>query len=116
MKRYGIPAAALLAVMLGLPWLAVTFLRGDAGMAACFALFFAVDPLLAVIFGVLAGLRREWWWPAAMAAAFVLGAWLVFAPGEMAFLLYAGFYLVIGVVVMALTALLRKRLARRTGK
>ena len=112
MKRYGIPTAVLLAVMLGLPWLAVTCMKGDAGMAACFALFFAVDPLLAVGMGVLAGLRREWGWPAATAAAFVLGAWLVFEMGEMAFLLYAGVYLAIGMVVMALTALIRKRLAK----
>ena len=111
MKRYGIPTAVLLLVMLGLPWLAVTFLRGDAGMAACFALFFAVDPLLAASMGVLAGLRREWGWPVATAAAFVLGAWLVFSMGETAFLLYAGFYLAIGVAAMALTSLIRKRLA-----
>ena len=33
------------AVMLALPWIAVTFVKGDAGMAVCFLLFFAVNPL-----------------------------------------------------------------------
>ena len=31
-------------VMWGLPWLAVTF-AGDAGMAVCFVLFFAINPI-----------------------------------------------------------------------
>lgn len=112
MKRLIWPAALILLVMLGLPWLAVTYMKGDAGMAACFALFFAVDPLLAAIMGVLAGVREEWGWLVTTAAAFVLGAWLVFEMGEMAFLLYAGFYLAIGLAVMALTSLIRKRLAK----
>ena len=30
-------------VMLALPWLAVTLVKGDAGMAVCFLLFFALN-------------------------------------------------------------------------
>ena len=108
MKRWLHPALMIAAVMLLLPWLAVKFVPGDAGMAACFMLFYAVDPLLSVAMGVLAGLRREWLWPVAVSVAFVAGVWLAFTPGEMAFLLYAGIYLVIGMAVMALTRLVRK--------
>ena len=32
-------------VMLAFPWLTVIFVKGDAGMAVCFLLFFAVNPL-----------------------------------------------------------------------
>ncbi len=39
--------------MLALPWLAVTFVKGDAGMAVCFLLFFAIDPLYSVAIGAL---------------------------------------------------------------
>ena len=108
MKRYGLPTAAILLVMLLLPWLTVRFVPGDAGMAACFALFYAVNPLLAAGLGVLAALRRQWWWPLAVAAAFMAGVWLVFAPGEMAFLLYAGAYLALGLAVMGVTRLALK--------
>ena len=47
--------AASVAVMLAFPWLAVTFVKGDAGMAVCFLLFFAVNPLYSVIIGAFAG-------------------------------------------------------------
>ena len=42
-------------VMLALPWLSVTFVKSDAGMAVSFLLFFAVDPLYSVIIGACAG-------------------------------------------------------------
>ncbi len=41
-------------LMLALPWLAVTFVKGDAGMAVCFLLFFAVNPIYCVIAGTFA--------------------------------------------------------------
>ena len=108
MKRYGLPAAAILLVTLLLPWLAVTFIPGDAGMAACLILFFAVNPLLAIGMGALAGLRRQGEWPVAVAAGFLLGAWLLFSPGETAFLIYAGVYLALGLAVMGVTRLIRR--------
>ena len=36
-------------IMLALPWLAVSFIKGDGGMAVCFILFFAVNPIYSVI-------------------------------------------------------------------
>ena len=45
MKRSVILWLAVSAViMFALPWLAVTFVKGDAGMAVCFMLFYAVNP------------------------------------------------------------------------
>ena len=43
--------AASVAVMLALPWLAVTFVTGDAAMVVCFLLFFAVNPVYSVAIG-----------------------------------------------------------------
>lgn len=37
------------AIMLALPWLAVTCIKGDGGMAACFILFFALNPIYAIL-------------------------------------------------------------------
>ena len=108
MKRWIVPLAVIAAVTLLLPWLAVTLVPGVDGMAVCFILLFAVNPLLAIGMGVLAGWRRQWWWPLAAAGMFLLGAWAVFALGETAFLLYAGVYLALGLAAMALTRLVRK--------
>lgn len=38
-------------VMIGLPFLAVKLVPGDAGMAVCFLLFFAVDPVFSAVSG-----------------------------------------------------------------
>ena len=59
-------------LMLALPWLAVTFVKGDAGMAVCFLLFFAVNPIYCVIAGTFAGkdMRQLWSLPLVSAALF----------------------------------------------
>lgn len=41
-------------IMLVFPWLAVTFIKGDGGMAVCFILFFAVNPIYAICSGAYA--------------------------------------------------------------
>lgn len=107
--------AGLLAVtafiMLALPWLTVTLVRSDAAMAVCFLLFFAVDPLIAALVGAAAGkdLRARWFLPLIPAALFLVGAWVVFDPGEPAFVRYAAVYLAIGLVSMLVAAWIRKR-------
>ena len=105
MKKQRWVFLCIAAVTLLLPWLAVTFVSGDAGMAACLLLFFAVNPLLAIGVGIAA---RQWWWPVIDAGMFLVGAWLLFAPGETAFLLYAGVYLALGWAAMAMKRLIRK--------
>ena len=49
-------------VMLALPWLTVTFVKGDAGMAVCFLLFFSVDPLYSGVTGVYGGEGVRGFW------------------------------------------------------
>ena len=108
MRRYLGPAAVIAAVTLLLPWLATRFLPGDAGMAACFLMFYAVNPLLAVCMGVVAGRRRAWWLPVVVAALFLLGVWLTFTMGETAFFLYAGAYLTLGLAAMGFARIFSK--------
>ena len=98
-------------VMLGLPWLAVTFVQGSSGMAAVFLLFFAVDPVFAVVNGISAGedVRKFWWLTVIPAVFFLAGTWMFFAPEETAFYLYAGMYLVLGLGAMLITSYVRKR-------
>ena len=101
---------ATAALMFGVPLLAVLF-AGDAGMAVCFILFFAVDPLFALWIGWFAGkaAKRRWFLPPTCAAMFLLGCWALFDMGETAFVLYALVYLVMGLLSMALSALIHRK-------
>ena len=97
--------------MLALPWLAVTFVKGDAGMAACFLLFFAVNPVYSVIIGAYAGkdIRHLWSLPVISATLFLTGTWIFFDMGETAFILYAAVYLALGIAAMLISMFIRKK-------
>jgi MFS family permease len=90
------------AVMLLLPWLAVTFGNADTGMGITLALFFAVDPVYSVLVGIFAGkdVRKMWSLPIISAALFLPGAWIFLAGNETSFFLYAGVYLALGIAAM----------------
>ena len=110
MKKLITWTMSALILMIGFPWLAVTF-AGSAGMAICFILFFAVNPLYAALSGVFAGknIKQLWSLPIITAGLFLAGAWLFFEMGESAFLLYCGCYLIIGVVAMQISSFVNKR-------
>ncbi len=44
-NKYILWFAISMVIMLIVPWLAISFVNGDAGMAVCFILFFAIDPI-----------------------------------------------------------------------
>lgn len=73
-KRTIIPLLIAALVALLLPWLAVTFAKGDNGMAVIFLLFFAVNPITAVLLGVFSGgnVRMAWFQPVLYAAAYLI--------------------------------------------
>lgn len=98
-------------VMLLLPWLTVTFVQSDAGMAAVLLLFFGVNPGHSMAAGYYAGkwIRRLWWVPAVSAALFLAGAWLCFEAGEPAFWTYAGVYFALGMEAMFVSRLIAGR-------
>lgn len=104
--RWALGAAVL---MIGCPWLAVAF-AGEAGMAICFILFFAVNPVFALLCGLAAGkaLRRLWFLPLTTAALFLLGAWTFFSPLDTAFFFYAVIYLCIGLIAMGLRRVFKR--------
>lgn len=110
MKKLIAWTAAAIFLMIGCPWLAAEF-AGSAGMAICFILFFAVNPLFSAVCGLSAGrnLRTLWALPFITAALFLAGVWAFFEMAEPAFLLYCGGYLVIGIAAMLLSALVSKR-------
>lgn len=113
MKRTVLFLACAAFVMLALPWLAVTLIKGPDAMAVCFALFFAVDPLFSVLLGIFAGraVKTRWFLPLANVLLFLFGTWLFFDMGETAFLLYAAIYLFLGSAAMGITAYVKRRSA-----
>ncbi len=98
-------------IMLALPWLAVTFVKGDAGMAACFVLFFAVNPIYSVAIGIFAGkdMKHLWSLPIISAVLFLVGTGVFFDMGETAFILYAAVYLALEIAAMLISMFIRKK-------
>lgn len=97
--------------MLLLPWMAVTFAKGYNGMAICFILFFAVNPMYSVVMGSFAGenSKQLWYLPVISTALFLLGAWIFFDMGETAFISYAIIYLALGVLSMFISMVVHKK-------
>ena len=97
--------AAIVAVMVGCPWAAVTFASGDTAMAICFVLFFGLNCVCSLYVGIFSGMavRQRFWLPMVNAAVFLLGAWTVFEWGNPDFYGYAVTYLVIGLLTMVVT-------------
>ena len=98
-------------IMFAFPWLAVTLVKGTDGMAVCFILFFAVNPVYSVISGIFAGKNagRLWWIPVASAVFFLAGTWIFFDMKEPAFVIYAAGYLVLGITAMLISSFIRKK-------
>lgn len=85
MKKDFILGLLILAVvMLGLPFLAVTFVPSDAGMIVLMLLFYGINPSCSVLIGIFAGKNRKSLWslPLLSAAFFLTGAWIFLGMGE----------------------------------
>ena len=110
-KDFTLWVAVSTVVMLALPWLVVTFVKDDAGMAVCFLLFFAVNPLYSVIIGIFTGKNIQYLWslPVVSAVLFLIGTWIFFDMGETAFILYTAVYLALGIVAMLISMFIRKK-------
>lgn len=112
-KKTIFPLMISAVVALLLPWLAVTLVKGDGGMAVTFLLFFAINPITAILLGIFSGgnVRGAWFQPLLFTALFLAGAWVFFTITETAFLLYAAVYLLLGYAAM-LAAVLYGRTKR----
>ena len=104
MKKYIKWTVFSLAILFILPLLAAKF-AGSSGMALCFIMFFAINPIFFVVEGIAIGkeIKKHWFMPLVSALIYLLSMWVVFDMGETAFILYSGIYLAIGIVVMLIT-------------
>ncbi len=110
MKKNCIFIAVSAVIMLFLPWCAVTFVKSDGAMAACFLLFCAINPMASIIIGILSGrnIRSFWFQPVVLSILFLFGTWILFNVRE--FIFYGIFYFILGCAAMLITSLIvRKR-------
>ena len=98
-------------IMFVLPWLAVAFVKGDAGMAICFLLFYAINPIYSVIIGAFAGkdIKHLCSLPFISSILYLCGVWIFFDMGEQAFIFYAVVYLLLGCVAMLISIFVVRR-------
>lgn len=117
-KQYMIWIIISTMIMLLLPKLAVTFIKGDNGMAVCFILFFIINPIYSYLIGSVAGqhIKTLWSLPVLSALLFLIGTWLFFSMNELAFILYAIVYLLISIVAMFLSMLIHRKNKSNTKK
>lgn len=102
--------AASLVVMLLIPALIIENAPSNAGMMACIALFFAVDPLFCIAASVFAGwdLQRRWFTALFPPLAFLASTGAVFGAEAGGFMVYFVIYLAICLAVTPITYLVRK--------
>lgn len=84
----------------GLPWLAIQ--TGPVGIDLIFICLYILNPLLALIIGFIAGteLRKLWWLPFAVAAAFPLLLGISLSEIVVELYVYAAAYLLVGILAM----------------
>ena len=93
-------------VMVQLPFLAVQFVSSDAGRMVSILLLFVVNPLWAVITGIVGGKKPHilWFLPLAMDILFAIEFEILFGL-DFQVLFYIGIYTVTGYVTMLITSL-----------
>nr|WP_298543088.1 hypothetical protein [uncultured Lachnoclostridium sp.] len=101
-------------IMLLLPWCAITFVKGDGGMAVCLLLFFVVNPILSIGVGIFSGrnIKTSWFQPLLCAMLFVIGTWAFFEIGEIVFIIYAGVYLILGYVSTTISWIISRKYSK----
>ena len=101
-KKSCIAVVPILVVMFILPLLVVHIVSSDAGMALCFILFFAVNPLMVIALSVMAGteLRKLWWIPILAAVLFPVFFGIVVKVLIKDLYIYSALYLAVGLLAM----------------
>lgn len=83
-------------------------------MLFCMFLFFVLNPLWALYSGILAGkdIKKRWCLPPVTVVLFVIGAWWLLSMDIMGLCVYSPIYLAVGVIAMAISALIQSRQKR----
>lgn len=100
---------AVVIVMVILPVIYL-FTPADWGMSLCVLSFLCINPVFSIGLGIYAGeqIRELWYMPLISTLMYLLTAWVIFGI-ETAFLIYAGFYLILAYPAMGIRWLVEKR-------
>lgn len=113
MKKIIPAVAAILLCMLILPLLVLHNVEGRDAMGYLILFFLALNPILAVALGVLAGtdLKALWWLPVGSALVFPPFSWLSLDGVIWELYIYAAIYLGLSAVSAVPTALIKYAVA-----
>ena len=108
--------AVTIVVMFLLPFAVARLASECSGMALCMILFFIINPVYSAILGYHCGIdvERMWNLPLVSAIAFLAGTWIFFDIHELWFIAYAGIYLAIGYITMAVSRIINKRIRQNS--
>lgn len=112
-----ITVGTIILFMSVLPLLAIKLLPGITGIGLWFVCFFAVNPLIAVCLGALAGteIKTLWWIPLAVAALFPPLFGIAIGEFVLDLYVYSAIYLPIGILAMVFTHLRKKLAGKKEG-
>ncbi len=105
-------------VMFVLPLLVVLFAKPDAGMAMCFILFYAINPVYSVLLGVRCGknINKLWIIPIISSIIYIISSWLLFEFKEIAFVIYGFIYLILSIFSMYIAYFVETRFKKNNEK
>ena len=113
-----IAAAVLLLAMLVLPLVFIKLFASVVGVGLWFICFFAINPIVIIFLGALAGtsLNKLWWIPIVAAALFPVLFGIAIADLVLDLFFYSVIYLPLGLAAMVATDLIKKIFSFRPKK
>lgn len=101
----------VIVTMLIFPLLIFTFMKSLNGLFWFLLLFFAINPIISIIIGVLSGteIRKLWFVPLIVSIIFPPLYWIVLQDIILQLYIHSLGYLIIGVVSMLVTSFLSNR-------
>ena len=110
-----IMVTSLILFMMIFPLMAIKFFTETSGFGLFLVLFFAVNPILTVFLGALAGtdIKRLWWFPLVIAILFPPFFGVAIGEFVLDLYVYSCIYFSIGVLAMLIAHFVKKLISQR---
>ena len=114
-KKLIISFVTMLAVLFLLPFIFIKTAKAHEFMGIMILLFFGVNPITTAIINSMIGkdIKRIWWMPLLFSIVFLLSYWLILKDVIFDLMIYAGIYLIIGLIFMFISSFIAKKQIRR---